>query len=268
MRHSSIFAIAPRLWGIRLLRYLRSWWYMIHLGAVALVTAGSPSSWNRAGRLTTSRYIYASTWQVLPWFTVLTALIGLVVIRIVLVTASSYGLSHYALDLVVRVLVLELIPLSAAMFAALRSSMAFDAAAVGLMRSGMPAPAASAEALHQLRRDLVPQVLANAFSVLSLAMVSGTIVLVLAYFNVYGLSPWGLPDYTRTVGRVFDPIVTIGFGLKTVLFGLAVAIVPTAAILELQRQPRKLASNVQPGALRLLFVLLLIEAGSLAIRYV
>jgi phospholipid/cholesterol/gamma-HCH transport system permease protein len=67
---------------------------------------------------------------------------------------------------------------------------------------------------------------------------------------------------------VFDPIVTIGFALKTVLFGLAVAIVPTAAILELQRQPRKLASNVQPGALRLLFVLLLIEAGSLAIRYV
>jgi phospholipid/cholesterol/gamma-HCH transport system permease protein len=36
----------------------------------------------------------------------------------------------------------------------------------------------------------------------------------------------------------------------------------------MQRQPRKLASNVQPGALRLLFVLLLIEAGSLAIRYV
>src|SRR5437868_15024427 len=95
MRHTSIFAIVPRLWGARLLRYLRSWWYMIHLGAVALVMAGSPSTWNRSSRLATSRYIYGSTWQVLPWFTVLTALIGLVIIRIALVTASSYGLAHY-----------------------------------------------------------------------------------------------------------------------------------------------------------------------------
>jgi phospholipid/cholesterol/gamma-HCH transport system permease protein len=114
----------------------------------------------------------------------------------------------------------------------------------------------------------VPQVIANAFAVLSLAMASSLIVLVLAYLNVYGLSIWGLADYTRTVGRVFDPIVAISFGLKTILFGIAVAVIPTAAILELQRHPRRLASTVQPGALRLLFVLLLIEAGSLALRYI
>jgi phospholipid/cholesterol/gamma-HCH transport system permease protein len=268
MRSPSILATNPRLWGARAGRYLRSWGYMIHLGAVALVMAFTPSTWNRANRLSTSRYIYASTWQVLPWFTVLTALIGLVVIRIVLVTARSYGLSSFALEMLVRVLVLELIPLSAAMFAALRSSMAFDAAALGLARSGLPTAAAGAEAVRELRRDLVPQVLANAFAVLSLAMTSGAIVLLLAYLNVYGLSPWGLTEYTRTVARIFDPIVTIGFALKTILFGLAVALVPIAAILELQRYPRRLASSVQPGALRLLFVLLLIEAGSLAIKYI
>jgi phospholipid/cholesterol/gamma-HCH transport system permease protein len=170
--------------------------------------------------------------------------------------------------MVVRVLVLELIPLCAAMFAALRASMAFDAAALGLARAGLPAPVATGEALRELRRDLVPQVIANAFAVLSLAMVSSLIVLVLAYLNVYGLSIWGLPEYTRTVGRVFDPIVAIGFALKTILFGLAVAVIPTAAILDLQRHPRRLASRVQPGALRLLFVLLLIEGGSLALRYI
>jgi phospholipid/cholesterol/gamma-HCH transport system permease protein len=81
----------------------------------------------------------------------------------------------------------------------------------------------------------VPQVIANAFSVLSLAMVSSVIVLVLAYLNVYGLSPWGLSDYTRTVGRVFDPVVTLGFVFKTVLFGLAVAVIPSAAILDMLR---------------------------------
>jgi phospholipid/cholesterol/gamma-HCH transport system permease protein len=268
MRLSPSITLHPSLWGAKLLRYLGSWWNTIHLGAVALVMALSPSAYNRANRLAAARYIYAGTWQVLPWFTVLSALISLVIIRIVLVTARSYGLSHYALEMVVRVLVLELIPLSAAMFAALRAGMAFDATEVGLVRHGLPLPAANAEALRLMRRNLVPQVIANAFAVLSLAMVSSTIVLVLAYLNVYGLSPWGLQDYTRTVGRVFDPIVTVGFALKTVLFGIAVAVIPTAAIVDLQRHPRRVASTVQPGALRLLFVLLLIEAGSLAVKYI
>jgi phospholipid/cholesterol/gamma-HCH transport system permease protein len=265
---TSLVYIKPRHWGRLAARYAASWWRMLHLGAVALVMAMSPSTYHRANRLATSRYIYASTWQVLPWFTLLTALLSLVIIRIVLVTAQSYGLSRYALEMVVRVLVLELLPLSAAMFAALRAGMAFDAAAMGLARSGVPAQAATEESLRRLRRDLVPQVAANAFSVLSLAMVSSVIVLVLAYLNVYGLSPWGLSDYTRTVGRVFDPTVTIGFVLKTVLFGLAVAVIPSAAILELLRHPRRLRSNVQPGALRLLFVLILIEAGSLGLKYI
>jgi phospholipid/cholesterol/gamma-HCH transport system permease protein len=268
MRSSSSVHIHPSLWGARFLRYLHSWWTTIHLGAVALVMAFSPSTYHRGNRQATSRYIYVSTWQVLPWFTVLSTLISLVIIRIVLVTALSYGLSHYALEMVVRVLVLELIPLSAAMFAALRAGMAFDAATVGPRREGVSQPAPHADALRRLRRELVPQVVANAFSVLCLAMISSTIVLVLAYLNVYGLSPWGLPDYTRTVGRIFDPTVTLGFVLKTVLFGLAVAVIPTGAILDLQRFPRRQVSNVQPGALRLLFVLLLIEGGSLALKYI
>ena len=265
---SSLAYVTPRRWGAHAARYAAGWWRMLHLGAMAVVMALSPSTYHRANRLATSRYIVTGTWQVLPWFTLLTALVSLVVIRIVLVTAQSYGLSRYALEMVVRVLVLELLPLSAALFAALRASMAFDAHAMGLASKGIPAIAATEDTLRRLRRDLVPQVAANAFAVLSLAMVSSTIVLLLAYLNVYGLSPWGLPDYTRTVGRVFDPAVTIGFVFKTVLFGLAVAVIPSAAILELLRHPKAFRSNVQPGALRLLFVLLTIEAGSLALKYI
>lgn len=264
---ASFIRTRPGVIALHLLRYLHSWWYTLLLGAVALVMGFSPSTYGRARRLATARYIYISTWQVLPWFTLMAALVALVIIRIVIVTALSYGLSRYALEMVVRVLVLELIPLSAALFVALRAGMAFDATAFGLVESGASAPAASAERLRELRRDLVPQVIAHAFSVLSLGMVTSLVVLLLAYLNLYGLSPWGLADYTRTVGRVFDPAVTIGFLLKTVLFGMAVAVIPIAAILDLQRHPRRLSSSVQPGALRLLFVLLMIEAGSLALKY-
>ena len=260
----------PGVLGLHLLRYLRSWWTTVHLGAIALVMVLSPSTYGRAQRRATARYIYGSTWQVLPWFTLLAAVVALVIIRIVVVTAASYGLSRYALEMVVRVLVIELIPLTAALFVALRASMTFDSTAFGITRDGVQ-PAASAGKLHQLRVDLAPLVIAHAFSVLSLAMVTSCAVLLLAYLNLYGLSPWALPDYTRTVGRVFDPIVTLGFLLKTVLFGMAVAVIPIAAMLDLQRNDyprRQVSSSVQPGAVRLLFVLLLIEAGSLALKYI
>ena len=268
---------------------------MIHLGAIVLVLALSPSTYNRANRANTSRHIYASTWQVLPWFTAMAALFSLVLIRIVVVTALSYGLSQYALQMVVRVLVLELIPLSAALFVALRAGMTFNAQAnTWRAHEDLPASpelgrlsaAATAQGLGRaqgerklrlrqvesigitrLRADVVPRVMAGAFSVLTLAMINSVIVLVLAYLTVYGLSPWGLPGYTRTVGQVFDLSVTLGFALKTLFFSLAVALVPMAASLEAARENVH-ANGVQPGAARLFLVLLLIEAASLAIKYI
>ena len=270
MRQRPFIYLKPREWGTFALRSVASWWYMVHLGAIALIMAFAPSTYNRENRIATSLYIYNSTWRVLPWFALLSALVSLVLIRIVVVTALSYGLSRYALEMVVRVLILELIPLTAALFVALRAGLAFNAgdARALLVASAAPSDKASARAQNRLRRELVPQVIANAFAVLSLAMVSSVIVLVLAYVNVYGGSPWGVMEYTRTVGRVFNPAVTAGFILKTIFFGLAVAIIPTAAILEVSRFGNYSTSTVQPGAMRLLIVLLLIEAGSLAVKYI
>lgn len=271
MRPNSHMTFRPSEWAAACRRELTNWWRLILFGASALVIALSPSAYNHANRLVIAKHIYTSTWRVLPWFTLASTLVSLVLIRIVVVTALSYGLSQYALEMMVRVLVLELIPLSAALFVALRAGLAFNA--------GAAPPAALVERTKEdvipaanFHNGVVPEVIASAFSVLSLAMVSSAVVLVLAYLNVYGLSPWGLVDYTRTVGRVFDPVVTAGFALKTILFGLAVAVIPMAAMLELSRQEGIMraaaSSTVQPGAMRLFFILLLIEAGSLAVKYI
>ena len=246
-----------------LLRQLASVWFMLQLGAVVLVMALTPRTYTPLFRAATARQMVLSTWQVLPWFTSLTALLSLVLIRIVVVTALSYGLSQYALQMVVRVLVLELIPLSAAMFVALRSGLAFNAGAT------QETPQKRTRSLRdlnlvRLRVELAPRVLADAFSVLTLAMVSSVVVLVLTYLTVYGLSPWGLPGFTRTVGQVFDLAVSLGFMLKVVLFSLAVAVVPLAASLEAPPT----SSTMQPGAVRLFLVLLLLEAAMLIVKYI
>jgi phospholipid/cholesterol/gamma-HCH transport system permease protein len=232
-------------------RWLADWWEIIHFGAQVLVLSLSPSTYSRSNRQSLAYHVYSSIWKVLPWFSVLCALISLVLIRIVVVTAASYGLSGYALEMVVRVLVLELIPLGAALFVVL---------GLGSVDGGRRE--------HAALDRYVPGVLANAFAVTMLACVSSVVALVLAYLVVYGVSPWGFDDYTRMVGRVFDLTVMLVFSIKIILFGLAVAIIPVASARRDPPPTRFGSIPVPEGTVRLFLVLVMIEAASLAIKYI
>jgi len=241
-------------------RWLAGWWRIVHLATLLLVMALSPSSYAQENRRALVRHLYLGTAPALLWFTVLIALISTVVIRIVLVTAVSYGLSQYALEMVVRVLVLELIPLSAALFAALRCTFpnAAEIAALRAQRDG-------AEDL--LRHEVLPRVAAGVFCALMLAAVSCVVTLVLAYVSVYGLTASGFAVYTRTVGHVFDLGVSLIFGLKILFLGITVALVPVATVLdEAPRRSARTSAELQ-GLVRMFLLILLIEAASLIGNY-
>ena len=104
-------------------------------------------------------------------------------------------------------------------------------------------------------------------SVLMLAALSCVIALVLTYFTVYGFSHWGLPGYTRSVGQVFTPAVTLIFTLKTLFFSLAVAVVPLAASAQRDAQGRYSRRSDISEFARLFSVVLLIEVLSLVGNY-
>ena len=86
--------------------WLIEWWRLVKLGAIILVLTLSPSSYSPQSRTVLARHIYINTAPILLGFTLLCALVTVVLTRIVLVTALSYGLSQYALQVVIRVLVL------------------------------------------------------------------------------------------------------------------------------------------------------------------
>jgi phospholipid/cholesterol/gamma-HCH transport system permease protein len=61
-----------------------------------------------------------------------------------------------------------------------------------------------------------------------LAAVSCVLTLILAYLSLYGFTPWALAGYTRVVGQVFNPAVTLILVLKIVFFSFAVGLIPMA----------------------------------------
>lgn len=248
------------------LRWLSAWWRIIELGAVVVVLALSPSSYRRRTQLAIARHVYMDTAPILGGFTVLCALLTLVITRIVVVTSSSYGLSQYALELVIRVLVLELIPLTASLFVALRCTIPNGAALAEMRRHGQ-FEAIRGEGEDPVTAEVLPRVLAGVFTAITLAALSCVVALSLAYLAVYGLSLAGVPAYTHMFGQVFKPAVALIFVLKTLFFSLAVSVIPMAsALYDLEGDGTRESAALQ-GLVRMFAVLLLIEAGSLVGNY-
>lgn len=256
----------PRDWGRRLLRWSAGWWMVLHFGAQMLVMILSPSSYRRSQRHVMYRHLVGATAPFLAGFTVISALVSLVIIRIVVATASSYGLSQYALGVLVRALVIELLPLLVALFVALRYTMP-GGEEVAAMRAQGRLIAMWRAGGDPARDELLPRVVAGVFAVALLAALSCVLALVLTYVTVYGFTTWGFEDYTRSVGQVFNPAVTLIFAIKALFFSLAVAILPLAPVAHhgTGATARKLDNIAELG--RVFALLLLIEVLSLVGNY-
>jgi len=248
------------------LRWFIEWWRIVLLGVLILALALSPSSYRQAGRAPLLHRIYVSIAPNLLWFTVLSALLSLVLIRIVLVTAHSYGLSQYALQMVVRVLVLELIPLTTALFVALRCTIP-HASEVGAMHARGELESLRDRGVDPVLLELLPRVMAGAFAVLTLAAVSSVATLVLAYLSVYGFTRWGFASYTHTVGQIFAPAVALIFSLKILLMSAAVSLIPVGSVLYDSGRQRSRSSLEMRGLVRMFSAILLIEVASLIGNY-
>lgn len=251
-------------------RWAVAWWRIFYLGAVVLVMLMSPSSYGPQTRARLMRRMYVDTAPILLGFTALAALLCLVVARIVFVTATSYGLSRVAVEMVIRVLVLELIPLTAALFVAMRCSIPAGASLAKMREDG------HFERLRQhgydpVRTEMLPLVVASMYASVTLAALSCVVSLVMVYLSVYGLSWVGFELYTRMFASVFTHMVTWLFGLKTLLFGLAVALIPTASAMNrpygMRRDEMLGPASDLGGLARMFAVLVLIEVASLLGNY-
>ncbi|WP_229202214.1 MlaE family ABC transporter permease [Pseudoduganella aquatica] len=244
--------------------WIASWWQLLHFSVLVATLALTPSSYNARHRPALARQLVLGSAPHLPWFTLVSALISLVIIRIVVVTSQSYGLSRYALEMVVRVLVLELIPLITALFVALRSTLP-----AGVEFAQMRTAASGRNALSGmagLRDEFFPRAVAGMFSVWLLGAVSCVLTLVLAYLAIYGFTPYALQGYTRVVGQIFNPAVALILVLKIIFFSLAVGLIPLASSFHIGSRRLRHVHGLS-DMVRMFSVLLLIEAASLVGNY-
>lgn len=244
-------------------RWLAGWWFALFVGAQLAVLAFSPSSYRRGSGARSLLQVHEAAGRSLLGFTLLMALFNLVVIHILVVTANAYGLAAFALDAVVRVLVLELIPLAAPLYVAVNYSIPAGSELRRARQGGTFARLAD-EGLDPLSREVLPRVLGGLSAVILLAAVSCVISLLLAYFSIYGFTSAALASYSHAVGQIFDPAVTLIFCLKTLLFALTAVLLPLVHGLSVDAARTHLEVR---GLVQMLALMLLIEILSLVGNY-
>ena len=221
---------APQALARGAAQWLSGWWRIIHLGGVLLALALTPTTYRGDDRAALARHVWLGCAPLIPWFALLSALISLVLIRIVVVTAVSYGLSQ------VR-----------ARDGGARAGAGADPAHRGAVRRRRAAPC-------RMRRKSVPCVRRGSFEAsraqgrrrcargaaarrpgvfcaLMLAAVSCVVALVIAYLAVYGFTPGASTPTRAPSARCSTRWSRLVFSLKILLLGLAVALIPIAAVL-------------------------------------
>lgn len=246
---------------------------LIFMAASAALTFNPLSYRHQSVRHSALQEIAARCLPILPGFLLVSSFISLVIVQIVTATALSYGLSQFAVEVLVRSLILELIPLYVSLFVLIRIALpmayALSASTAGVapVQAALPfAQEPLSQGAHhqtgplsmdseQLLVRLVPHAVSCLFAIVLLTLLASLIALTISYLTVFGFSPWGLPEFTASIGRIFDPSLAIVFMGKAFFFGLTIVFLP-------------LSIPVARQDLALLFgILLLIEAVSLVALY-
>jgi phospholipid/cholesterol/gamma-HCH transport system permease protein len=248
---------------------LNAWARVFQFAGVAVSGVLSPSTYNKATRLVVQKQIYFTAWQILPGFAAFAALFSFLIIEIVGSTAREYGLNEYALELIMRILVLEILPLMTVVFVALRTGAAINTE-VALMKIQNELDALQRIGIDPVRLELLPRVVGGTVSVLALTAVNIVVALWLTHLLIIDFHPWTLTsgDYTRMIGKVFDIPALLVLWMKTLAFGFAVTVIPIAEGLSTPQKLFHAPIAVLRGMVRLFFALMLIEAAALAIVYV
>src|SRR4030066_1650075 len=175
-------------------------WFTVGYGMFAFLAAGGlllpdRATWNRASFDVGVKQVYFTAVQILHVFLGYALVISWLIITIILSTARDFGLTAFASEMTIRVLVLELLPFLTALFVALRSGSAINTE-VALMQVNNELEALAHCKVPPMQFEFLPRLIGGVVSVVMLAALAGLLALLMGYLTTHGTSAAGFEPYT------------------------------------------------------------------------
>lgn len=241
------------------------WWSNAYLGCTALVLLCTPNpSW-----LHTARVVILHAYLRLRWalvlFILIAAMTNTVITEIVTKTLSQFGMGSLASTLMIRVMLVELVPIAAALIVAIKLTIPLGAELSGL-RHNQHLNLLHDVGLDAYRMEFLPRLLMGIYGVVMFAALGSAVVLLTLYQGIYGFTTAGYDSFTNIFARVMTPFFAFIFAGKAIAFGYIVALIPLTSAFSKTRFGLRRDTELVTLA-RMLFLIMVAEVLSLVINY-
>ncbi len=241
------------------------WWNNLYLGSAALVLLCYPSSHRLHTWLVVCTQVYVRLRWTLLGYILIAAAVGAVTTQIVRNALFGFGLVQLTPDLLLRVLLVELVPFTAALMVAIKLSIPLGVELAGLRRKRHLQRLDEA-GVDVMRAEFLPRLLMGVYAAVVLAAFGSAVALLTIYLGLYGSSGAGVGAFSHVFGRTMTPLFTSVFAAKVLAFGYIAALIPlTVAFIDARYGLRR---DSELGTLaRVLTLLMLVEVLSLIANY-
>lgn len=251
--------------GGKTLEILSSFYEALKFTFVCLKHMLIPRSYNPAMRMVLTKQIYFTAVGIIPLFTTMAVLFGSVIIGVVIVLASNYGLQDQIGSIIVTFVINEFSPFFTALLISLRSSTAVNTE-IAVMNVNN-----ELNTLKRYKIDLIdylflPRIISGMISVVSLSILFAFIMLCSGYIFTLFYMNMDFHTYKHLLISAIEVKDLLILLLKSIAFGFVIMLIPIYSGLKTTNAYTAIPISVLNGMVKLFVAIFFIEVLSLLIQ--
>lgn len=252
--------------GTKAIKSTLSFYEAARFMLICIIHMLTPKSYSPAMRMVLIKQIYFTAVQIIPIFTVMAVFFGSIIIGIVIVLSTQYGLRESIGSIIITFVIDEFSPFFTALLISLRSATAVNTeiAVMSVNRE--------LNTLKEYKIDLIaylflPRIISGIISITSLSILFALIMLCSGYLFTLFYMNMDLHTYKSlliTALEVEDIAILL---LKGVAFGFVTMLIPIYSGLRTQNSYTAIPISVLNGMVKLFIAIFFIEVLSLILQF-
>ncbi len=252
--------------GIRAVNVAKNMHESISFSWRIIRTALSPKTYSIATVQVLVRQIYFTSVQILPFYLMLSIIVGTAIVAVTVTAAINLGMSSQIGSVIVNIIVNEMAPFITVLLLALRSGTAITTE-MAVMKVSREVNTLQYFNIDPFAYLYVPRVLNGMISMVMLATLFTFVSLISGYIFLTLFLHMGLSMYIFTIVEAFGATDLLVLFIKSLMFGYVVAAIPIYRGNKTMLTYNAIPIAVLQGSVKLFVAILVIEVLSF-IRFV
>ncbi len=251
--------------GDKTIKAFESLFEALKFTSICLIHMVQPNSYNPAMRMVLTKQIYFTAVGIIPIFTMMAILFGSVIIGVVIVLATEYGLTDKIGSILITFVIDEFAPFFTALLISLRSGAAVNTE-IAVMKVNKELNTLQEYKIDIINYLFLPRIISGMISVTSLSILFAIIMLSSGYLFTLFYMNMDFHTYKQILISSIEVSDLVILLLKSMAFGFATMLIPIYSGLNTASSYTAIPISVLNGMVKLFIALFFIEVLSLLLQ--